>query len=67
MAQTSSSATPPALSLDNGPIVGSGLDGQLTWPGCQLPAHPPAAVGRVLEVIGAQQTGWPAWDSGLPH
>lgn len=28
----------PAPSLENGPFVGSGLDGQLTWSGCQLPA-----------------------------
>lgn len=29
---------PPALSPENRPFVGSGLDGQLTWPGHQLPA-----------------------------
>lgn len=30
---------PPALGPENGPFVGSGLDGQLTWPGRQLPAR----------------------------
>lgn len=39
MAQTSSLGPPPALGPENGPFVGSGLDGQLTWPGRQLPAR----------------------------
>lgn len=39
MAQTSSPGPPPALGPENGPFVGSGLDGQLTWPGRQLPAR----------------------------
>lgn len=39
MAQTSSPGPPPALGPENGPFVGSGLDGQLTWQGRQLPAR----------------------------
>lgn len=55
MAQTSSPGPPPALGLENGPFVGSGLDGQLTWPGRQLPArsHWPGPHGE-----GCGGSGW---------
>lgn len=63
MAQTSSPGPPPALGPENGSFVGSGLDGQLTWPGRQLPARSrwPGPHGE-----GCGAAGWSGPGAGVP-